>query len=114
MDKQYQYALGSFNSTTVQLILLLTVLPLRALLFQFHNGTINTPSTMTDAGVLYRFNSTTVQLILRRDLGILFRLMRFNSTTVQLILLVLQYLLFLINLFQFHNGTINTANGTTI
>ena len=31
-----------FNSTTVQLILLLTVLPLRALLFQFHNGTINT------------------------------------------------------------------------
>ena len=44
LRKVLRLLLLRFNSTTVQLILLNTlVLKARFLLFQFHNGTINTP-----------------------------------------------------------------------
>ena len=56
------------------------------LLFQFHNGTINTYSSKHKKTVnVYSFNSTTVQLIRLGKLT--------GSTPLK---------------FQFHNGTINT------
>ena len=85
-----RHNLQGFNSTTVQLILLLTVLPLRALLFQFHNGTINTRPIGFLVCNLIGFNSTTVQLIQR------------EPTEKKPCYFW----------FQFHNGTINTLTNT--
>ena len=56
---------------------------------------------------MLRFNSTTVQLILRFPICPFGCHKRFNSTTVQLILMEQQQQ-YNKELFQFHNGTINT------
>ena len=79
-----------FNSTTVQLIRLCSPTFLCYVLFQFHNGTINTEVSVAPVESVTSFNSTTVQLIRiygRKD-G------RWSTR------------------FQFHNGTINTLVGS--
>ena len=54
-----------FNSTTVQLIQnVMNVESKKQEQFQFHNGTINTPTAKRANTSDNRFNSTTVQLIL--------------------------------------------------
>ena len=104
-------AYRSFNSTTVQLILSMTISKNNSgSTFQFHNGTINTSKRQDWTLPYYSFNSTTVQLI-----RALYRTSErihtsFNSTTVQLIptsagVLTRKFM------FQFHNGTINTSLG---
>ena len=80
--------------------------------FQFHNGTINTTLPLFLHCIILCFNSTTVQLIL--EVLHLFSPYTecFNSTTVQLILLYLRVIAPRLDLFQFHNGTINTLTNT--
>ena len=58
-------------------------------MFQFHNGTINTPKPIRFSCLFPSFNSTTVQLI--------------PSCC---------FLWFFAVMFQFHNGTINTLTNT--
>ena len=78
----------SFNSTTVQLIRLTTVVhTIYPISFQFHNGTINTFKKARKFKFTNNsFNSTTVQLIHTLYPWNRLCFLSFNSTTVQLIL----------------------------
>ena len=78
-------------------------------LFQFHNGTINTINRMRAQRGVFCFNSTTVQLIHALLHNNALNIGSFNSTTVQLILLFHRPKSIHVE-FQFHNGTINTKS----
>ena len=76
----------SFNSTTVQLILISQSATAEEPLFQFHNGTINTADGTTTAiqQRTFQFHNGTINT---------FTLYCISSSVL---------------VFQFHNGTINT------
>ena len=103
--------LFGFNSTTVQLIQVWYSVFSVNKLFQFHNGTINTSYHFFYTIFFCSFNSTTVQLIQKTKADKPHARTSFNSTTVQLIRYT-RIAFALMQVFQFHNGTINTLSNT--
>ena len=80
--------------------------------FQFHNGTINTDRRNYKNQLKLSFNSTTVQLILRLTIPYWssFDMFQFHNGTINT--LENLFRLMLVYAFQFHNGTINTLTNT--
>ena len=102
----------NFNSIKVQLKHLILLEIIKIVKFQFHKGTIKTTQSSVDAQYAQNFNSIKVQLKQHADILCALLANYFNSIKVQLkqsyYLCLYPYFV-----FQFHKGTIKTADGST-